>query len=596
MIPILLLHAAVALGLPEVTLFESTQGAQGNVRVVDEQGMLPDRLPQSLQGIELLPLEVIGRTPWDLLNPARPRLRESLEAPRLRLPQERGALYAFRRFEPSSTIFGFFIVGAGGAPRVLLEVPGVGLAGDESPFVEKLACEEGGASLLFATRPEAGGDLFEVHLASGAVELRSASLPPLTIQRNGMALLPEFDLALTGERLLRFERTPGAEARNVPFGGGVAARGTLPFSGTQTTHRLRPSWFGSDLVTSADGSTAAFCAGPGPDASYVWTVGRDGLPMRATAEPAPLSGACFLPESPIGPTLALSPDGSTVAWRTEDALSAEIFVDRVTPSPAPHQLTADVHYDDTLNDSGVIAFVSPDELVLLVGETDGQDPLQIDGGELYRVNVADPGAPVFSNLSMTSGEVAPPFLLKGTLDTDAGLVQVRPGQALVLAEDEQGSGNLLELDLGTGLATILIDRVDQWPLTDRSGDDVVLGLKRDDPLPGSLYHWPGGAAPSLVFGHSGEGDFAVSSRRPGGFAGIAVDEMGLQYLGRVDLTDGTATSMPGSFGPALDHVSGGALAYSVDGLNRSFYMLWNTDSSISPLYVGAGKGFLLPRD
>ena len=55
MIPILLLHAAVALGLPEVTLFESTQGAQGNVRVVDEQGMLPDRLPQSLQGIELLP-------------------------------------------------------------------------------------------------------------------------------------------------------------------------------------------------------------------------------------------------------------------------------------------------------------------------------------------------------------------------------------------------------------------------------------------------------------------------------------------------------------------------------------------------------------
>ena len=597
MISILLLLPTVALlSLPDVTLFESTEGSRGNVRIVDQEGMLPDRFPESLQEIELLPLEVVGRTSWDLLNAARPRLRDSLEAPRMRLPQERGALYAFRRFESESTIFGFFVVGVDGAPRVLLEVPGTGPAGDETPFVEKLACEDGGASLLFATRTEAGGDLFEIDLTSGTIELRSASLPPLAIQRNGLALLPEYGLVLTHGGLLRFDRVPGAQARNVPFGGGIAALAT---PGTRATRRLRPNWFGADLVASADGSTAAFCAGPGPMASFVWIVRRNGPPVRVTEGPAPLSGANFLPESPIGPTLALSPDGSSVAWRTEDTLSAETFVDRIAPQPTPHQLTSDVHYEDTLNDSGVIAFVSPDELVMLVGETDSNDPLQIEGAALYRVNITDPDAPAFTNITMTSGEATAPFLLGGTLDTDAGLVQHRPGQILALAEDGMGSGLLIEVDLITGLGTTLFDQVKEWTLSERSGDDLVLGLRRDNlTQSGELHRWPAGDSPSLVFAHTGDGYYAVSSRRPDGFAGIAIDAMGFQYLGRVELSDGAAWSMPpaASFGPTLDHVSNGALAYSMDNWNQSFYLLWNNDSSITSLHTGAGKGFSLPRD
>ena len=88
------------------------------------------------------------------------------------------------------------------------------------------------------------------------------------------------------------------------------------------------------------------------------------------------------------------------------------------------------------------------------------------------------------------------------------------------------------------------------------------------------------------------------TKRPGNFAGIAVDDQGFERLGRVDLTGGSSESMPpaAEVGPTLDYTGDGAIAYSMDSTTQSFYLLWNTDSSIRALHVGAGKGFLLPRD
>jgi len=594
----LLPYAACLAG--DISLFEYTSAPEGSVRVIDETGVVADSFPASLQAIELLPVDFIGRTAWDQLQPHRPRLRESLAAPRIRLPGGQGALYAFRRDEGGSHVFGYFRVDVQGSPMVLLERPGTGIDGSQSPYCPKLAVEDGGATLLVATLPAAGGDLLEVDVATGSVEDRTALLSPRTFQMNGLALLSGWGLASTPTGLLRFERTPGAQARNVPFGGGIAAFASFPSGQVTATRTSKPDWFGPDLVASADGTTAAFCAGKGATEAFVYTVRQAGKAIRLTTQAYHLSGAGFLPESPIGPTLALSPDGGCVAWRAESPVSAETFVELVaTPQAAPLQLTADANYTDTLNDSGVITFASPDELVMLVGETDSQDPLQIDRADLYRVNIANLASPAFSNLSMTSGDGVVPFLLPGTLDTDAGLVRTPDGlRALALASDSGGSGSLLTFDLATTQATSLFGDVKEWDLIASTGTDLVLALRRDFVQNDrELYRWLDGGTPQLVFALSGDGffDWSLNSDR---FAAIATDNMGAEILGRVELTGGFAESMGPvqGMGPTLDHGAAGALGFSLDGATQSFYYVWETNSAITPLHFGAGKGFLLPRD
>jgi len=593
------LFAGGPLATADVCVYERTVGLSGNVRVVDETGQLPDVFPPALQDIELLPIDFVGRTAWDQLRAGRPRLIEDLSSvDRVVLPGGRGVLYGYRRVGALTSVFGFFSVGPSGNAAVLLMHDGTGAMGAVNPFCPKLAVEDGGRHLLIATRPEAGGDLFEVDVVTGTVAERTTSVTPRNFQTNGLALLPGWGLASTPGGLLRFARTPGAQVRRVPFGGGVAGHASFPSGLVDGRRTHKPDWVGPDIVTSGDGSTAAFCAGLGPTQAFVYTVGQLGLATRATHEPQNLSGAGFLPESSIGPTLALSSDGSMVAWRIQNPLSAETFVGRVaTAAPASIQLTADANYIDTLNDSGVIVFYSPDELVMLVGETDSQDSSQIDRADMYRVSVANLSAPVFENLSMTSGDGVVPFLLPGTLDTDAGLVQVPDGSgALVLSDGPGGVGTISHIDLGTTVVTPLVDLVKSWPLVVAIGNDLLLNLERDfAPNNFELYRLLPGEMPQLMSAGASDG-YSRWSVQPDSFGGIATDAFGNERVGRVKLSTGlTEVMLPmPTLGPAVHFTSSGSLAWSMDGAGQSSYFLWHPDGSTIPLLSSSGLGFLLP--
>ena len=591
----------------DVSLFETTTAPLGNVRVVDETGASADVLPGGLQGIELLPLDFVGRTALDQLVADRPRLRESLAAPRIRLPEGRGAIYAFRRPKRSGFDFGYFHVDGTGTASVVFEREGVGPMLAASPFAPKLAVADHGRHLLLATVPEAGGDLFEIDLETGSVELRTAALSPRAFHLNGLALLTGWGLASTPQGLLRFQRLPGAQVSGVSFLGGVAARANDPSGFEETAsdaHAAKPDWIGEDIVTSADGSTAAVIAGSAPELAFVYAVRSTGPAFQVTDTADALSGAGFLPEVLIGPTLALAPDGSKVAWRSEGPVSAEVFVDEVlAPVPAAVHVTGDANFTDTLNDSGVITFYSPDDLVVLVGETDNQNAATIDRADLYGVNVADLGSPVFSNLSMTSGDGTAPFLLSGTLETGAGLVQApdRSG-VLALTGESGGIGTLLHVDYGAGAVTPLVGLVKDWDLVEAIGPGYVFAVRRDLPnLDRELYRWMPPSAPALVFSANGPA-FAQGSAGADSFAAISGEGTASEVIGRLKMSTGFAESWPPvtSAGPTLDHPGTGGstwtLALSTDLAGMSSFFLWAPDGSLLPLHTSSGTGFLLPRD
>jgi hypothetical protein len=186
---------------------------------------------------------------------------------------------------------------------------------------------------------------------------------------------------------------------------------------------IAPPWFGPDVVRSADESTVAFLAGADATQARVLTCRRIGAAVLASDRPMNIPNAGFLPEDRTGPALALSIDGSWVIWRATGG-SEECFARETRPgtrAPVQH-LTGPANFDNTLNDTGVIAFFGAASAVLAAGrnQTNG-----IGRADLYRIDLASPSGFTVQNLSVTSGITQPPFDY-GALNTADGLYQV-PG-------------------------------------------------------------------------------------------------------------------------------------------------------------------------
>jgi hypothetical protein len=573
--------AEAAAGIPpRVAIFRTTAGGAGDVLLVDPDGLAPIQRPAGLQQVRLLPIEVNGRTELERLFPDRARRHADVPgASRIALPGRTGSLYHHARDEDEGTRFGYFVVDAAGDARVLIERNGTGPAGDQDPWLERVATAPDGLAFLAATVEAAGGDLFEVTL-DGDVVARTRTLPAQPLQAGGLALTATWGIAATAQGVLRFDRTPLDQASPVPF---------------PTT----PAWFAGEVVTSRNGAHAVTIAGDDATAAHAFAFGPSGPAQRASPTPMPLSGAGFLPDALDGPHLAISDDGGTCAWRIDGPISREAFAARLdTQQDASTQITADAHFVDTLDEIGQFLFLPlSGTLVMAIGGV-GNAPNTIEDLDYYAVTLAPDGTPVFANLTGTSGDHQPPFAGGSTIEPiGAALV---PGTDRLVVYDEQGNNGPL-LAIESSGSTTLADAVRELWFVERVGTTLVFGLERlvggqDRP---EVHVLAAGAGATQVVGSPGiTGDLTDALAGPDGRVAFVLRVPMAEFVWVCNpsaLTLDTLTARPLIYGPTLAFTSSGLLALTVGGpFGPTVKIGWDAPGAITRLPVGSGPGFVLP--
>lgn len=533
------------------TYFCGAPGALGDLWQADEAGLVAKPVA-GLGGLQWLPIDAHGRSALESLRTDRPQWRGDVAGGgRVVLPNAQGSLYRFRQGQLDGSVhFGWLWVDALGAPHALAVQSGSGPAADQDPFLPTVGVANDGQRFLFATTLAAGGDLYEVALASGALELRTAALAPQSWSA-GLALLPGFGAAAASDGIWRFAAQSGAQASQLVLPGA-------------------PTWFGAEFVASEDGQRLATVAGSAPLSAHVFVFGASGSAAQVTQTPAALSPAGFLPSYNDGPYFALSNDGQLCAWRTVGlGVPREAWVARV-PLIAPEpvvQVTQDANYTDTLDQVGLFAFDPAGNLVLAVGEI--ADPVLggIESIDMFRVTPPAQGAVSISNLSLSSGVAQPPFLLKGQLNPQ--LARRIPGTSDVLLFDDAGNNGELLIVSGTGApAQIVETNIKSTAWIEMAGNQLAVSLQRSN----------GGKERQLLRIAAGAGhasstlallpngvDFLQPTPRADGRLACLIDLLGQQWVAQIHLPTGIAavpSFVPYSFGPALAFSSNGVLGFS----------------------------------
>jgi len=555
----------------------SGSGPQGSVVVLTPSEVRPP----ALQEIVLLPLDAMGRTALTSLQRGETQRRADIPgAARLRLPEGMGSLYKYCRpgdplIDPGS-VYGYFIVGPLGRARRVFELSGTGVLLADDPLPGRVAIHASGTCMLVATSVAAGGDLWEIDLTNGSVQNRTATLGPMDFGLNGLVLLDTWGFGVSSSGPVRFERLPGAQATTV----------AMPLTNT---------WFGPDVVRSADESTVAFLAGADGLNALVFTARRSGNAILASDAPMTIPGAGFLPEVTTGPHLALSTDGSWVAWRSQ----GETFARETgagTHPPGQH-LTGAPDFDATLNDTGVIAFFDPDSVILFAGRgaSDG-----IGRGDLFRFDLVPGGGGAITNLSQTSEIIGPPYDY-GYLHTADGVVQMPEAPNSYLALDTEAPGTLL--CVRTDGAAPLLQDVRSVGSVEVAGTYVVAEVVRppgvNDPLRESLnlVQIPSsGTAPIVLPLPPGCHLSRTAGLRNGSLYASVLEFAGGGRLGRVPVpsTSGAPLSVtPLPLGPTVGlSLTGSILSTVRVGTDQVAFDWSSTGTQV--LRTIRSDGFLLP--
>jgi len=560
----------------QVSVFRTT-GTQGDVLVLAPGA---DSRPAELQGIELLPIECAGRTRLNELAPDACRKGNDVPgASRLILPRERGSLYRYRRTDASGFIYGYFLVDRNGGAFSVFELAGTGPSGSDDPLTRRVAVARDGRALLVPSSPAAGGDLYEVELTRHGVVNRTENEPPLDFLRNGLVLLADFGVAVSASGVYRFERLPFAQVEALP----------LP----------QPrSWFGSDVVASADQSTVAFMAGTGADRALVFTLTRTGGIQPASERAMPIAGAGFLPEVQGGPKLALSSDGSFVAWCSDE----EAFVHETGAAAraVDTHLSGDATLESTLNDTGVLAFFDADSLLMAAGREGSEG---VERADLFRLDLTrGSGTFAVTNLTRTSGQTRPPF--------DYGTLRVRDGMRLIpggggdllLHERRPDEHGFLRRVTPDGVVSTVFDHVASFDSADVAGRFLAVIVTRpagvDDPLleRSSLLQLPQAGLPPIpiLLPAGSRMTHRVGSRAFDRFSGV-LEYAGYAQVGRISLPTPTGLTISAvglSFGPTSGELGDGSFVGTTTIAGIPIVFRWS-DQELSVLRAGV-PGFLLP--
>lgn len=577
--------AAPAAAQGSLDLFLADPGGVGAVAPFAEGTGAALAADPELEALRLLPLDFNGRLAVDELLPDRPRYEGDLGlAGRIRLQGSNGVLYRHERVRDGlPNLFGFLLVEPSGVIRRLAELPGTGAAGDADPWLERVGIAPDGGAFLAATTPAAGGDLFEIDVATGLAEDRTAHLPPLEFRKQSLLLASDWGIAVCSRAVLRTGRLAGDLARVVPIGGSAA-------------HHT------GEVVLSPSGTVALTTAGRGPLELFAWVFGPAGPASRASRTAAQISGAGFLPEAPHGPFLAVADDGVLCAWRAKVGVSHELFLRRTdfTAATPATQVTADALYTDTLEEIGVLQ-VGAGGADFAVGEPGGEPGVGIEGADFFRASLSPDGTLQVENATGTSGELTPPFQSIPTL-TPMVRRQLEPGGAYLMHDEAGGGGGrLISVTPGVPGFAVQLDDVKQVDFVERVGDTIVCSLRRaSGSKPHQLVVLPSdlSAAPTVVM-DAGDASLLQPVAHPTDWiAFVERPEVGNRKLHRLHLPSlaiETSVIEPAAFhlvmglSPSLDLV----FAFDAAGLRR--FVGWPSGGgAMYRLDVATTTGTFLP--
>jgi hypothetical protein len=586
LLTLLCLMSSAAITPGDVVLFRGAPGASGDVVIVDATGAQPPSTPPELQAITLKRIDFNARTALSQLDANRPRLREDVPgANRIELPSHAGSLYHYARNASGVVVHGLFVVDASGEARSVIEMPGVGPALDQSPFLAQLAVAPAGDRILVATKFAAGGDLLEIELATGVAIDRTPSLGPQRFVPSSLYLDSTWGIGATPTDVLRFDASTSGAAQPLTFPG------------------AKPAWFSGEIALSNNRLHAVTTAGASIDLAHVFAFDPSGDAVQVTSQPAFLSGAGFLPGSLHGPYLAISDSGSQCAWRSEGA-TREAFLGAVPQAqPAPAlQITQSPTYLDTLDEVGQFIFrIGLDRLVLAVGEASGTGAPTIENLDIYQVTAASVGPVAISNVTLSNGLAQPPFNVASSLDPGALLSAPASDAVIFFNQLSGGSGELLSASPTQPGLTVLVPDVKSIDFIERCGSDVLVALRRSiGPKDRELYRVsaPYTQASSVLLTIPSGDRFERPTPRFDGTLAFVQSKNASESLWRLPPLAPQPTLFthrPLSYGPTLAFTPSGDLAFSV-GANalNSIFALWPTTPPVVRLPVPVGPGFVLP--
>ena len=413
---LILACAAVPLAAQSVPFARKTAAGTSEIWRLDELGGPPQLV---ISGVSFLPVDLAGAAASDRLRMDRPTLQGVGEpAPHVRLPGG-GSLYRVAWNTDTALLH----VDADGVPRVLLAVAG------PSALSTRIAVSVYGNRALVATTLAAGGDVYLVDLAaSTAVNLTAAS-PPLAVDETSLRLTSQAAWFVVGGVLYRAPLLPPAEAQAVA----TAAMGGPVLD---------------ELAAATGADCVAAIVGPPDDIRRIVVVPLVGSPVLVT----PTAGDYDLPSyaDPLGPFLALSPDGELIAYRELVGDSEELFVkDVLLPDPELH-VTVEPQFPVYIDNVGVLGFSAPKRLCFFGGDSNisgvsGQELMA--SADMYMADLSTPGQPVYTNLTQTNGQSVPPFTQPATLTFAQAVLDPLAERFLLVGEDENGGPALATFSL-----------------------------------------------------------------------------------------------------------------------------------------------------
>lgn len=399
--------------------------------------------------LAFLPMGLAGLPLRDRLRLDLPRPSPATEAvPHVVLPQG-GALYRVGQ--------------AGGEALLWVDAEGqIAVLAPAAALASRIGVSADGSNLLVATPLAAGGDVLRLSLATPAptaVNL-TADLPPLDVADASLRVSAEGAFWVASGSLYR-----------APVGG-AAAGVDLGLPGLPAL---------ADIALSADGRRVAVVAGS-EDVQLadrrIAVVDVGG----AVAVVTPTAGDWDTPshDNPLGPFLALNHDGTRVVYRGT-VLTQELFLAEVDLPQAPLQISVEPEFPAYIDNVGVLGFHPDGRLGFFAGDVtiSGVDQQEMIGAADLYVAELPPGGPnAFVNLSLTSGQVSPPYDQPGQLLFSEAVLDPTGLRYLLVGESPLEEQRLTSVAsngsaYGTPVA-VLLDGLDSDPQLAPAGQAVLV--------------------------------------------------------------------------------------------------------------------------
>lgn len=420
---LLLPFLALPLAAQSITLAEGSPAAWTIVSVPESNPNAPDTVV--LQNVELLPIEITGRTLAQELDVTQSRRVTVAGIARVELPGG-GRLFRYRR--SGGQFWGFLHVAADGTPNVVFERPGVA-AQLLDPFFDRIAVAPDGQHAAIGV--QAGG-LWVVRLDGGVyASTGTVARPVLPANQNVFPLS-----VMVGASVVWFQRDGSQNLVQVMRCG--LADGATPVDVSPPP--IVNGDYKDQLAMTRDGSRIVFLYGlPQLQQMQLWTCGLSGSSTMLPPLPSKYEEANYLPEGAGEPAMLLNDAGTRLFYIDADVRDELSLLDLGGVLP-PLQITENAIFQPYIG-GHILPKFAGDRLTVAIG-----DPAAMDW---FRVELAATGGTVV-NLTGT-GSLQQPFP-SGLLDP----VNAADANGQLLVVENQGAGTMLRrIDPATGTQVVL---------------------------------------------------------------------------------------------------------------------------------------------